>query len=154
MSARTLLAFLVLLALVVGAVFLVRSGSGPGREPVHDVTVSGPERPLTPPPAPAPAGPGAASAEQDLTQLKRQADGLAAALDELNTRIAALEAEPSDLVSLRSLESLLEMMEDWRGALELYESEVEILGDACGHRRLAARIGDQQDDAGADLLLE
>jgi tetratricopeptide (TPR) repeat protein len=51
---------------------------------------------------------------------------------------AALAAEPSDLVSLRSLESLLEMMEDWRGALELYESEVEILGDAEPERRKTA----------------
>jgi len=51
---------------------------------------------------------------------------------------AALEADPSDLVSLRSLESLFEMMEDWRGALDLYESEVEILGDAEPERRKTA----------------
>jgi len=48
---------------------------------------------------------------------------------------AALEADPRDLVALRSLESLFETMEDWRGALDLYESEVEILGDAEPERR-------------------
>jgi len=51
---------------------------------------------------------------------------------------AALEADPGDLVSLRSLESLFETMEDWRGALDLYESEVEILGDAEPERRKTA----------------
>ena len=51
---------------------------------------------------------------------------------------AALEADPGDLVSLRSLESLFEMMEDWRGALDLYESEVEILGNAEPERRKTA----------------
>ena len=51
---------------------------------------------------------------------------------------AALEADPSDLVSLRSLESLFEMMEDWRGALDFYESEVEILGEAEPERRKTA----------------
>jgi tetratricopeptide (TPR) repeat protein len=50
---------------------------------------------------------------------------------------AALEADPNDLVALRSLESLFETMEDWRGALDLYESEVEILGDAEPERRTA-----------------
>jgi lipopolysaccharide biosynthesis regulator YciM len=48
---------------------------------------------------------------------------------------AAVEADPSDLVSLRSLQSLFEMMEDWRGALDFYESEVEILGEAEPERR-------------------
>jgi tetratricopeptide (TPR) repeat protein len=53
---------------------------------------------------------------------------------------AALEADPSDLASLRSLESLFEMMEDWRGALDLYESEVELLGEAEPERRKAVWI--------------
>ncbi len=49
---------------------------------------------------------------------------------------AALEADPSDLVALRSLEALFETMEDWRGALDLYESEVEFLGDSDPERRM------------------
>ncbi|MEM7408627.1 MAG: tetratricopeptide repeat protein [Myxococcota bacterium] len=48
---------------------------------------------------------------------------------------AALEADASDFAALRALERLLEAMEDWRGALDLYESEVEVLGDANPHRR-------------------
>jgi len=47
----------------------------------------------------------------------------------------ALEADGEDLESLRSLERLLEAMEDWRGALDLYESEVEVLGDREPERR-------------------
>jgi tetratricopeptide (TPR) repeat protein len=47
----------------------------------------------------------------------------------------ALEAHPGDLGSLRSLERLLEAMEDWRGALDLYESEIETLGDEDPERR-------------------
>jgi tetratricopeptide (TPR) repeat protein len=47
----------------------------------------------------------------------------------------ALEADPRDLGSLRSLQQLLEAMEDWRGALDLYESEVETLGDEDPERR-------------------
>jgi tetratricopeptide (TPR) repeat protein len=47
---------------------------------------------------------------------------------------AALEAEPGNLTSLRALEELLESVEDWRGALDLYESEVEILGDTDASR--------------------
>ena len=42
---------------------------------------------------------------------------------------AALEADPQDFESLRSLQELLEAMEDWRGALDLYESEIEMLGE-------------------------
>ena len=42
---------------------------------------------------------------------------------------SALEALPQDLVSLRALQQLFEAMEDWRGAFDLYESEVEALGD-------------------------
>ncbi len=48
---------------------------------------------------------------------------------------AALEADPSDLVALRSLESLFEAMEHWRGALDLLESEVEVLGNEEPERR-------------------
>ncbi len=48
---------------------------------------------------------------------------------------AALEAEPNDLVSLHSLEQLFEAVEDWRGALSLYESEVSALGEAQPERR-------------------
>ncbi len=56
---------------------------------------------------------------------------------------AALEADPADRVSLRSLQSLFETMEDWRGAADLYESEVSVLGDAEPDRRSAAwlRVG-------------
>ncbi len=48
---------------------------------------------------------------------------------------AALEANPRDFDALRSLEGLLEAMEDWRGAAELYESEIEMLGEADPERR-------------------
>ena len=48
---------------------------------------------------------------------------------------AALEANASDFAALRALERLLEAMEDWRGALDLYESEVEVLGSANPRRR-------------------
>ncbi len=48
---------------------------------------------------------------------------------------AALEADPGDLVSLRSLQALCEAVEDWRGALDFFESEVEVLGDAEPERR-------------------
>jgi tetratricopeptide (TPR) repeat protein len=42
---------------------------------------------------------------------------------------AALECDGQDLAALRALQRLLEAMEDWRGALDLYESEIEVLGD-------------------------
>lgn len=48
---------------------------------------------------------------------------------------SALEAEPHDLVSLRALEQLFEAMEDWRGAADLYESEVAVLSSAEPERR-------------------
>jgi len=51
---------------------------------------------------------------------------------------AALEADPGDLVALRALERLYETMEDWRGALDLYECEVEALEDRDPERRQAA----------------
>jgi tetratricopeptide (TPR) repeat protein len=51
---------------------------------------------------------------------------------------AALEENAADFASLRALERLLEAMEDWRGALDLYESEIEVLGDGdpCRRREL------------------
>jgi tetratricopeptide (TPR) repeat protein len=48
---------------------------------------------------------------------------------------AALEADPRDFEALHALERLLEAMEDWRGALDLYESEVEMLGERDPERR-------------------
>jgi tetratricopeptide (TPR) repeat protein len=48
---------------------------------------------------------------------------------------AALEARPEDFEAHRSLEGLLEAMGDWRSALDLYESEVEILGERDPERR-------------------
>ncbi|NNL85810.1 MAG: tetratricopeptide repeat protein, partial [Myxococcales bacterium] len=48
---------------------------------------------------------------------------------------AALEACPEDLRALRSLQQLFETMEDWRGLHGLFESEVEILGEADPERR-------------------
>jgi len=57
---------------------------------------------------------------------------------------AALEANPQNFGALRALEGLLEAMEDWRGALELCESEVEVLGEAEPERRreLWLRVAD------------
>ena len=51
---------------------------------------------------------------------------------------AALEADPRDLEALLALEALLEAMEDWHGALGLYESEVEMLGERDPARRQQA----------------
>ena len=48
---------------------------------------------------------------------------------------AALEANPQDLLALRSLQTLLETVEDWRGACDLYESEVGVLGEGADERR-------------------
>ncbi|HEX2485088.1 MAG TPA: hypothetical protein VHQ66_07305, partial [Myxococcota bacterium] len=48
---------------------------------------------------------------------------------------AALEADPADLEALRSLEVLFESIEDWRGALDLYESEIDLLGERDAERR-------------------
>ena len=53
---------------------------------------------------------------------------------------AALEADPQDFESLRSLQKLLEAMEDWRGALDLYESEAEMLGAGAPDRRFEVLI--------------
>lgn len=70
---------------------------------------------------------------------------------------AALEADPRDLVSLRALQALLESVEDHRGALDLYESEVSVLGEAEPGRRQAVwlRVGelarDAEDDAARAL---
>ncbi len=67
---------------------------------------------------------------------------------------AALEADPRDLVSLRALQQLLASMEDWRGTLDLIESEIELLPpqESTERRRLllraatlaAERVGDPQ----------
>jgi len=48
---------------------------------------------------------------------------------------AAIENDGADFAALRALERLLESMEDWRGALDLYESEVEVLGEGDPQRR-------------------
>ncbi len=48
---------------------------------------------------------------------------------------AALEADPGDRASLHALEELLETMEDWQGALALYESEIDMLGAREDERR-------------------
>ncbi|MCP3986463.1 MAG: tetratricopeptide repeat protein, partial [bacterium] len=55
----------------------------------------------------------------------------------------ALEADPQDLTSLRSLQTLFETMEDWRGAADLYESEISVLGEREATRRQEAwlRVG-------------
>jgi tetratricopeptide (TPR) repeat protein len=53
---------------------------------------------------------------------------------------AALEADPQDFESLRSLQELFEAMEDWRGALDLYESEIEMLGEDEPDRRFQNSI--------------
>jgi tetratricopeptide (TPR) repeat protein len=50
---------------------------------------------------------------------------------------AALEANGRDLAALRALQRLLEAMEDWRGAIDLFESEIEVLGPADPQRRRA-----------------
>jgi tetratricopeptide (TPR) repeat protein len=51
---------------------------------------------------------------------------------------AALEARPDNFAAHRALERLLEAMEDWRGAADLYESEVEVLGEREPERRQQA----------------
>jgi len=50
---------------------------------------------------------------------------------------SALEADPADLSALRALQQLFEAMEDWRGALDLYESEISVLASAEPERRRA-----------------
>jgi tetratricopeptide (TPR) repeat protein len=62
---------------------------------------------------------------------------------------AALEANERDFASLHALQRLLESMEDWRGAIDLYESEIEMRGDDDPRRRrevwlrVAALAGDR-----------
>jgi tetratricopeptide (TPR) repeat protein len=51
---------------------------------------------------------------------------------------AALEVDSRDLVALRSLVALAEAMEDWRGAADLLEREIEVLGRREAERRRAA----------------
>jgi golgin subfamily B member 1 len=65
---------------------------------------------------------------------------------------AALEADPADLLSLRSLQALFESLEDWRGALDLYESEIEVLGERDPERRRTVwlRVGAIASEGGAD----
>lgn len=53
---------------------------------------------------------------------------------------SALESNPDDFESLRSLQQLLEAMEDWRGVLDLYDSEIEMLGDTEPARRAEISI--------------
>src|SRR5262249_61036966 len=48
------------------------------------------------------------------------------------------EADGSDLLALRSLETLSESMEDWRGAVQLFEREIEVLGEREPERRRGA----------------
>jgi tetratricopeptide (TPR) repeat protein len=61
---------------------------------------------------------------------------------------AALEADPSDLQALRALQQLCEGMEDWRGALDFYASEIDLLGEAQSERRQTVwlRIGELAGD--------
>ncbi len=65
---------------------------------------------------------------------------------------AAIEADPEDFVSLRAFEALLEAMEDWAGAVRLYESEIEVLGSRDPERRRMAwlRVGEISRDHLAD----
>lgn len=51
---------------------------------------------------------------------------------------SAIESWPEDFAAQRALQQLLEAMEDWRGALDLYESEIEVLGEREPERRQAA----------------
>jgi len=50
----------------------------------------------------------------------------------------ALDSDGNDLVALRSLEALSEGMEDWRGAVELFEREIQVIGKREPERRRAA----------------
>jgi tetratricopeptide (TPR) repeat protein len=65
---------------------------------------------------------------------------------------AATEADPRDFAALRALERLLEAMEDWDSAADLYESEIEVLGDEDPARtrevwlRIASIADEQHDD--------
>ena len=60
------------------------------------------------------------------------------------TYATALEADPEDFAAHRSFEQLLEAVEDWRGALDLYESEAQVLGERDPERRttLWLRVGE------------
>ncbi|MBW2287440.1 MAG: tetratricopeptide repeat protein [Deltaproteobacteria bacterium] len=53
---------------------------------------------------------------------------------------SALECSPADFEALRSHQRLLEAMEDWSGAIDLYESEIEMLGNAEPVRRREASL--------------
>lgn len=66
---------------------------------------------------------------------------------------AAIEACPEDLEALRSLQRLLEAVEDWQGAVALHESEVAVLGARDTDRRYALwlRVGDIARDHLGDM---
>ena len=49
---------------------------------------------------------------------------------------AAIECNPGDLESIRALEHLFETMADWRGAIDLYESEIDVLNGDDEDRRV------------------
>jgi predicted Zn-dependent protease len=61
---------------------------------------------------------------------------------------ASIEANPENFLAHRALERLLESMEDWEGALALYESEVAVLGDREPERRQQVwlRVGEIAQD--------
>jgi tetratricopeptide (TPR) repeat protein len=87
---------------------------------------------------------GDASASERAAILRRLGEVSWRRLDE-TTRASrayasALEALPQDLVSLRALQQLFEAMEDWRGAVDLYESEVEALGEDESARRRECQL--------------
>jgi tetratricopeptide (TPR) repeat protein len=66
---------------------------------------------------------------------------------------AAIEAHPQNFEAHHSLERLLEAMEDWRGALDLYESEIVVLGEGDPGRRQHAwlRAGEIARDHTGDI---
>lgn len=65
---------------------------------------------------------------------------------------AALEAEPGDRVALHALQHLLESMEDWKGALEHYRSELALLGasEVARQREVWLHIADIAEQRVAD----
>lgn len=66
---------------------------------------------------------------------------------------AALETDPEDFESLRALEALLEAMEDWDGALDLYGREIEVLDERDPERCAAVwlRMGEIARDRRGDV---
>jgi len=47
---------------------------------------------------------------------------------------AALEVHPGDIPSIHALQELFEAMGDWRGAIDLYQSEIDVLGEDAPER--------------------